>query len=76
MVGPGRREIVFDTIVVNDETKSMDGQIVACRRIDHQWIFQRLRTDRKHPNARRTIESIMNDLSFYKLSVFKCLNSF
>ena len=71
VVGPGSREIVFNTIYVNDEIKSMDGQIVACRRIDNQ--SQRLRTDRKHPNARRTVESILYNYTHFIFSINKCI---
>lgn len=61
VIGPKKREIVFDAIFVNEEIRAMDDQIIACCRIDHQWVFERLITDRKNPNARRTVEGILNN---------------
>ena len=74
VVGPGRRKIKYDTINVTPEMKKMDGEIIECRRVDHQWIFDHLRIDRTHPNGRRTVNGncisfvyylqIMDDLQF------------
>ena len=48
-------EIVHDTISLTDELRQMNGQIIQCVRIDDKWIFDRLRTDRKHPNGKSAI---------------------
>lgn len=58
VVGPGMKEICFDTIALTDEIIQYDGCIIACKYIDHQWIFKRVRRDRSHPNGRRTVEGI------------------
>ena len=55
MVGPGRKEILFATITLTDELKEYHDSIIECRYADHQWIFVRLRGDRKHPNGRRAV---------------------
>ena len=68
VVGPGRREMKFDTMNLTSEMKEMDGKIIECRRADHQWIFDHETTDRSHPNGRRavngktTLHSIQVDL--------------
>ena len=58
VVGPRRREIEFDTINLTPELMEMDGKIIECHRIDNQWIFHHLRTDRTHPNGRRSVTGI------------------
>lgn len=53
--GPGNRPIQFDKILLTDEIRNYDGQIIDCCYTDHQWVFHKLRLDRKHPNGLRSI---------------------
>lgn len=53
--GPGNKLIQFDKILLTDEIRKHDGQIIDCVYTDHQWFFHKLRLDRKHPNGLRSI---------------------
>ena len=68
VVGPGRRDMKYDTINLTPEMKEMDGEIIECRRVDHQWIFDHLRTDRTHPNGRRAVNGIFISLWLFMLT--------
>ena len=50
----------FDAIKLTDELRLLDGRIIDCIYKDNQWIFQKLRNDRKHPNVRQAAESNNN----------------
>ena len=47
----------FDVIKLTDELRELDGRIIDCIYKDNQWVFQRLRHDRKSPNNRKAVES-------------------
>ena len=53
---PAPCEQIYGTIKLTNKLREMDGKIIACGRVDNQWIFHHLRTDREHPNAGRTIK--------------------
>ena len=57
MRGPTRKEItLFDTIILTEEIRDLDGKIIGCRYIDHNWIFQKVRNDRNYPNRSKVVE--------------------
>ena len=57
VVGPYRQEMLFDSILLNDEIRDLDDKVIDCLYVDHSWIFHKVRNDRKHPNGRQTVES-------------------
>jgi len=68
--GPNREEVKYGTINLTDELRNMNGSIIECHYVDHQWIFLRKRTDRNHPHAKSTTESNFNliDIAYKKLT--------
>lgn len=58
VVGRFRKYQVYDTIAVTDEIRELDGHIIDCDYVDHQWIFKEVRHDRKHPNGRKAVDGI------------------
>ena len=55
--GPNRNEVKYGTIDLTDELRSMNGSIIECHYVDHQWIFSRKRIDRNHPHSINTTKS-------------------
>ncbi len=58
----------FDVIKLTDELRELDGRIIDCIYKDNQWVFQRLRHDRKSPNNRKAAES-NNKQRFLNVSI-------
>ena len=72
-IGPNRFELKYDTITLTDQLREMNDKIIECRRVDNQWIFHYLCTDRRHPNRSKALQGkIVFDLLFYL--VFNYLN--
>ena len=57
---PNNTTAKFDDIQLTDELRKLDGRIIDCIYVDNQWVFQKLRNDRKHPNRREAAESNNN----------------
>lgn len=61
--GIEQTEVFYDTIELTEEMRSMDGRLIECypEAVDdttNRWVFNRLRTDRKHPLGLNSITSI------------------
>ena len=57
---PNNTTAKFDDIQLTDELRKLDGRIIDCIYVDNQWVFQKLRNDRKHPNVRQAAEGNNN----------------
>ncbi|KAI9556339.1 hypothetical protein GHT06_018913 [Daphnia sinensis] len=53
--GPNRTEVKWETILLTDEIRNLDGRIVDCIYEDHHWVFVKERPDRIHPNGRGSL---------------------
>ena len=54
---------MIGTIELTEEAKGMDGCIIECypqsiTDTTNRWVFNRLKTDREHPNELKSIMSI------------------
>ena len=53
-MGPKAIEVPQATLALTQgEMKELDGRIVDCRYVDHQWILTNVRNDRSHPNSKK-----------------------
>lgn len=60
-----RKERMFTTIPMTAEMEKMHGFIVDCDYVDGQWIINKFRLDRQHPNGRKAIEGKLTQDIFY-----------
>lgn len=55
-IGQNQIEIPYAKIDMTEEIRQLDGQLIACENVDHQWVFKKVRKERQHPNSIRTVD--------------------
>lgn len=67
--GPQREEFKHATIKLTEKLRCMDGSIIVCHYVDHNWVFVRLRKDSDLPNGKNAFEGNASFKIYYDFDI-------